>query len=103
MAWKKVPKFYDFVVFEEPGDVVEGTLIGFRTIETEFGEGEVADLIVNDLGEIKSVFISAGMPNLKGLENMKVRIEYLGEQKNPRTKRKFKAFDVYVEEPEDEK
>ncbi|HID31563.1 MAG TPA: hypothetical protein EYP19_16390 [Desulfobacterales bacterium] len=94
---KKVSRMNEFFIFNESGDQIEGVLQGIRTINTEFGSCEVADIALEN-GETKSIIISAGMPCLDDYVNCYIQVVYLGEERNPRTKRRFKAFDVFVDE-----
>ena len=94
-GWKKRErKMAEMWIPENAGDAVEGMVQNdIHKINTKLGEADV--VTVGD----KAVIISAGLQDLKDLVGAEVRIVYQGEEKNPKTKRTYKAYDIYV--PED--
>lgn len=93
----KVNRVNEFFIFENPGDKMAGVITDIRQIPTEFGEADVADIKLEN-GETRSIIISAGMPDLSQYISCYVEIIYTGEQRNPRTRRRFKGFEVFVDE-----
>ncbi len=100
---KKIEKqIQEFVKFELPGDNISGKLLRQRQIDTQYGEAQILDIEVldNDTGELKiqSVPLKSNLMYGYSWDEMigkKVEIEYTGQQKNPKSGRVYKAFDVY--------
>lgn len=100
--WKKVENTLpEKVMFDKVGDAAEGYVLETREITTKHGPVDV--LIITDAENKKatrSVFLSAALAltNWEELMGAYVRIEYTGDEKNPKTGRTFKAYDVMVDE-----
>jgi len=90
------------VVFEKKGDDVVGQIERIQTVITSYGELSILLLDVD--GVQKSMAISSGLSfhPWDELVGKYVHIIYQGEEKNPKTGRLFKAFDVYVEDAGDD-
>jgi len=100
--WKKVERFGEYFAFDKPGIFLEGVLKGIRErIATEYGIADFLELETDD--GLKTVVITAGLKsyNWEELQGQYIKIEYEGDERNSKTKRTFKKFNVYVEEPKD--
>jgi hypothetical protein len=95
---------------EVEGDVLIGYLRKYGKMNTKKGETAYIDIspvdangqvILNDENEPArtTVFLSAGLANYPWSEwiGNAVKLEYTGEQENPRTGQTFKAYKVYVD------
>lgn len=101
--FNKVSK-QEWFKFDEKGDVVEGIVKSIQSGAGEFGEYEYLVIDVNPDGLPKFVNVQISSA-LKGYDwddwkenGNYVRIIYTGEQKNQKTRRTFKAFEVLVAE-----
>jgi len=98
--FNKVQTKHNYWVAETKGDVLEGVVTkkGIEIV-TLYGELEVIE-ITTDEGEILRVSLSAGLKNAidQVEEGSYIRITYLGNEYNSKTKRKFKSFDVEIAE-----
>lgn len=89
-----------FWVPEQKGDVIEGEVINSGISYTsQFGQS-VYMLLKQPSGELTKIGYSAGLEN--ALEQVNegnfIRITYQGEKFNPKTKRRFKSYEVEVAE-----
>ena len=95
----------EIIRFENAGDEAVLTVTNFRQdVLTKIGAADIVDGIDAKTGEAVSFFVTAGLRayNWKDLLGQMVLVRYLGEQANPRSGRKFKAFDVFLVEDDDE-
>lgn len=95
----------EIIRFENPGDEAMLIVMAFRQdVVTKIGAVDIVDGIDAETGEPVAFFVTAGLKayNWKELVGLKVLVRYLGEQVNPRSGRKFKAFDVFMVEDDDE-
>jgi len=105
IEWEK--KVYSgggkIVTFDEAGDETIGILLELRHGTTRMGAAVFADF--RDLTtkqEIFTIILSTGLVNSVTAEEIgkAVKIVFLGMQKNEKTGRNFKAFDVFTAENE---
>ena len=85
--------------FVNKGDTAEGVLHNIREIKTEYGQTSILDLKA-DNGVKISVFLSSALQRYEWGDYIGryINIEYIGDRKNPKTKRTFKNFDVSISE-----
>jgi hypothetical protein len=98
MGFKKLdPTGGETIVFDTKGQDFEGTLTDIRKVTTKMGDALVADFEVAD-GSRCSLFLSTVLERLVNgnLVGRLIRIEYLGEVKNPKSGRTYKDFTVEV-------
>ncbi len=98
MARKEIKKsVYPIIAFEKTGESFIGTPKKIRTdLETVNGKCDALDLVDND-GEIHSIFLSAALRLFPWADMMdkKVEIEYTGQVKNPKNNRSYANYKVY--------
>ena len=94
MAWQKVNRG-SFWIPGQVGESIEGKVAAFGEIDTQYGKLPVLDIETKT--GVMGVSLSAGLiGQVNGFEaGDPIRIEYQGIKKNEKTKRSFKAFDVY--------
>ena len=93
-----------FWIAENEGDTIEGTIIVTGgTVETDFGPMETITLKAPD-GEKYRVGLATSLLGLMSEVKLGdyIKIVYLGEKVNPKNKRRFKAYDLYVSEDDEE-
>ena len=100
----------DVIKFEIPGDIAVGYVRKLSSMNTKKGKSEFIEMNTLDAkGNVimnpetgdplkTTVFLSAGLVNYPWEEfiNRVVKIEYTGEQFNPRSGQTFKCFKVQV-------
>ena len=89
------------MVYEREGQSAEGVLMAIKDVKTEHGETSILCLEDDD-GVKTSVFLTSALAHHQWDDYIGryVIITYTGEEKNPKTKRTYKAFCVEVEEVE---
>lgn len=92
---KKEKKSQDFYIFESPGQELVGVVESLREIATKFGVAKVADLIDENEQDI-SIIVTSGMNIYAEDVGSKVKIVFIGWQKNPKTGNIYKSFDVFT-------
>jgi len=100
--WQPVKRFDDdakYFVFEKPGDALEGKLLRIAEAKTKHGKATLATVERED-GEKYFFAVTAGMYLPKELTGKYVKVEYVENAINPKTKRRFKRFETYVAEDE---
>lgn len=99
MSYKKV-EVLEWFGFENENDVVEGIVVKKSSRLGLFGEQEYLVLLELKTEKEIKVPVTAGLVNIDWDEYLgkTVKIQYLGTKKNERTRRTFKAFDVYIDE-----
>lgn len=85
----------DYFRFKNLGDTLEGRLEAVEVRDTSFGPAKFAYLI-GENGTRMAVVVTAGLEGLEGLTGRYIKIVYTGEKLNERTRRRFKAFDVFA-------
>ena len=85
---------------EQKGDIIEGEVINSNVSYTSQFRPSVYMLLKQPSGELTKIGYSAGLEN--ALEQVNdgnfIRITYQGEKFNPKTKRRFKSYEVEVAE-----
>lgn len=91
-------KTYGEAVILNEGEIVQGIIVGTNSGKTKFGEAIFLELLVN--GEKRSMIITAGLTPFQwdSLYGKEIQIMYKGFEKNPKTGRNYKSYDVFVEE-----
>lgn len=97
MAFKEVSASGELKGFKAIGDTVEGYYMGTHESETVYGKAVFMDFTSED-GDF-SIIQTAGLKkyNWSSMQGMKVKIEYAGDKKNPKTGRTFKDFKIYAD------
>jgi hypothetical protein len=92
----KKNNYGEVVQFVNPGDSTSGQVLGVHETETQNGLCDVLDLVDDD-GAAKSVFLSANLKSYDWTElvGKKIEITFKQFQRNEKTKRNFKVFEVY--------
>jgi hypothetical protein len=105
MSFKKVEKFGVSIVFAEVGDVFIGTPISIQKDQHTSISKEPVDfvkMLSPDDEEEHSLCISAGLKGYLWDEWIKagtlVQITYLGEEFNKASKRKYKKYEVAIDD-----
>lgn len=109
MAYKQLTyeKTETVDIAEKDGQVTEGVFLGARDVDFGTDKDGKKDIrvIVDMQGPLgpKDVFsfwaptaVKINLPQIKA--NSKIRLTYRGMEKNPNTGRKFKAFDIEVDD-----
>ena len=95
----KKPTFW---IPKEEGDFVTGNVLGFRAMQSRFGDGEVIELKDDETEEVLSIFLSSVIKTARERENIKagdhIGIKYLGIVEGPNAD--YKDFIVMVDRPE---
>lgn len=91
----------EIVTYNVPGDETIGILLELRQGKTKMGEATFADF--RDLTtkqEVFTIILSTGLLNsvTQAEVGKAVKIVFLGERKNLKSGRMFKAFDVFTAE-----
>ncbi|HSW57586.1 MAG TPA: hypothetical protein VLH15_04240 [Dehalococcoidales bacterium] len=94
---KQVRDGKGFFKFENPGEELEGYLVGMRQVDTKYGLATVAD-IAGDGEEPNTVIITAGMDISDADLDHYVKIVFKGWQKNPNSGNVYKQFEVFLAE-----
>lgn len=91
----------EFFIFDKIGQSIEGIYKHAPDVNTVNGVAQACSIVNEETGEVKRMLVSSGMQALADLpEGSYVRVTYQGEETNPKTNRKYKAFDVEVAEEE---
>ena len=86
----------DYITFTHPGDSVEGKLTRLFTGSTAYGDARFAE-VEDDDGNLFFFVVTAGMPFREEMVGHYIRLTYLGQKRNDRTKRDFKAFRLEID------
>lgn len=97
---KKIDTFGNGEIFQfdNPGDTLDLSITNYRAgVVTKLGEVDIVDGINLDTGTPVSFFVTAGLKAYPWGQMIgdAARVEYTGQEQNPRSGRTFKAFDVY--------
>jgi hypothetical protein len=95
MAFKEVNSV-ELKKFMATGDYVEGYYLGNHRVNTQYGEAVFLEFI-NDDGEFNVVLTSGMRADWDKLRGVRVKLEYIGDKKNPKTGRTFKEFKIYAD------
>lgn len=98
--WQKVSSSGNFFKFEQPGDTIEGVYLSQNAGQF----GPVASIRLAD-GSTAAFPIQTAL-RLEWEKNniqpgTEIKVVYLGKQKNNKTGREFKAFDLYLTAPKE--
>ena len=98
--FKKVEIGFGAPLLMQDGEVFTGLVGKISTGRTVNGDADFVTLADSETNEKRSLLISAGLSlfDWQGLAGREVQIVSLGEMYNDRTKRKFRAYDLYVAE-----
>jgi hypothetical protein len=101
MARTKIEKFGRAFEFATVGDEMTGRLEKITNGETKFGQAEFMQFTLAN-GELVSVCMSASLQGLDWAERVGdiITLVYTGLANNPKTKRDYKTFDMFVEDGE---
>jgi hypothetical protein len=97
MAYSEITPSGDLKGFNYVGDYAEGYYKGMHEGLTAYGEAVFMDFTTEN-GDF-SIIQTAGLKryNWEDMEGLKVRIEYVGDNVNPKTKRTYKDYKVLVD------
>ena len=98
--FKKVEIGYGTPLLMQDGEVFTGIVGKISTGRTFNGDADFVTLTDSETNKKRSLLISAGLSlfDWQGLEGCEVQIVSLGDMYNDRTKRTFRAYDLYVAE-----
>lgn len=100
--FKKVEIGFGEPLIMKDGEVFTGVVGKISSGRTVNGDADFITLTDSETKEKRSLLISAGLSlfDWQGLAGQEVQIVSLGEMYNDRTKRKFRAYDLYIAEEE---
>ena len=98
--FKKVEIGFGEPLIMQDGEVFTGVVGKISTGRTVNGDADFITLTDSETNEKRSLLISAGLSlfDWAGMAGQEVQIVALGEKYNERTKRKYRAYDLYVAE-----
>lgn len=101
--FKKMEIGYGEPLLMERGDVFTGIVGKISSGKTVHGEADFVTLADEETGGKRSLLISSGLSlfDWENLRGQTVQLVCNGMVKNPKSKRTYKAYDLYVEEPEE--
>ena len=98
--FKKVEIGFGEPLIMQDGEVFTGVVGKISTGRTVNGDADFITLTDSETNEKRSLLISAGLSlfDWAGMAGQEVQIVALGEKYNERTKRKYRAYDLYIAE-----